>query len=423
MLRGVLALALALLGASEPVGARAWNRLATLAPEQELLEPLPKTPPSGTVPATWYALRIDGGALDIQPVTRARVSRDVLTNAMGEPRQPAPTVQTLALPKDAWMAVQWRGEGKDIWLPPLVGRHANALPGTALLTAQWRQQVQLRQADGSEQTWTLFTDIERRPDGHLLAGSLQLMARSADASADLVLLPIAHGMAFQRQELLWVGLLPGDRKPSFVLKRTWLTGEEEHVVVLNGLQAIERRDTDAPWQIFRSGADDSAGSGRHPAEQTLPLPTSMTEGGQIRFNADAWNQALEEAQRSPLTPRRIARQASAIHGEPLEVWVDYVPRIDSGTAAARHQGSSATDTPWRGAVVMQLKFRGRTSVLLELDTLEEPLGMGVGHVSGGTPAISMRHTPHYNNSFNRWWIWDDKAGRFRRWLIEHSQGC
>ncbi len=422
-LQGALVLALALLGAAQAASALPWDRLATLTPEEALLEPLPKTPPSGAVPAVWYALRLDGGALDIQPVTRTRAARDVLTNATGKPRHPAPTVQTLALPKDAWMAVRWRGDGNDIWLPRLAGRHANALPATALLTAQWTQRLRLAQADGTAQDWELFTDVERRPDGQLLAGSLQLMARRGDSAEPIVLLPPAHGMAFQRQELLWAGLLPEDREPSFVLKRTWLTGEEEHVVVINGLQAIERRDADAPWQLFSSGVDDTDNGGRRPAGQTLPLPTSLNETGQISFDANAWNLALEEAQRRPLEPRRIAQNQTTLDGEPLQVWVDYLPRSSKAMAAADRKGSSATDLGWRGQMVMRAKFRGHTSVLIELDTLEDPLHLSVGLALGQTPAISMQHDPHYNNSFHRWWIWDDKAGRFKRWLIKHSQGC
>jgi hypothetical protein len=47
----------------------------------------------------------------------------------------------------------------------------------------------------------------------------------------------------------------------------------------------------------------------------------------------------------------------------------------------------------------------------------------IGLTQDGEVAIHMDYVPHYNNSFTRWWVWDEASARFRRWLDYQSQGC
>lgn len=411
------------------------QRLRAQAPEEWLEQP---NGPPGKLDRPWYALRLQGGALDVSAVTRTRASRDRFapgaapaSAAEGPPKQRFHAV--LDLPPGALLAVRpLYDEASDAALRALLGRHPNQLPTPALLTAQWRLALKPSSAAQGEAAWELFTDVQRRPDGQLLAGSLRLMARKGSDGPVTALMPPAHGMAFQRQELLWVGWLPGQSDPGLLVRRTLLTGEQEHLLILNGQITIARIDPDAPTVSFSSGVDDEAGFEQTPFAQKRP-PEYIAGQAALKFDAQEWVRLLESAQKTPLVARRLMQQQASLGQEPLKVFIDYLPRLafvtdadaDANTRAddAAARASSASPDNWGGSLLIKVEFRGKTSVLMEAGYLEDPLAITLGQASDGTPALLMDYGPHYNNSFSRSWIWDAAAGRFRRWTNRQSQGC
>lgn len=48
--------------------------------------------------------------------------------------------------------------------------------------------------------------------------------------------------------------------------------------------------------------------------------------------------------------------------------------------------------------------------------------LSVGVVNGKA-GVKIDHQPHYNNSFTRYWIFDETETRFRQLQSEQSQGC
>lgn len=400
--------------------------LRAQAPEDGLEQKAQRAPAKLARP--WFALRLDGKALDVSEVTRTRVSRDRSTqgDAGTLPSKPGakPHFQhVLDLPPGALMAVRpLYDEASDDALRVLVGRHASQLAGPALLTAQWRATLKPAATAQGQEDWELFTDVQRRPDGQLLAGSLRLLARKGSNGAVLELMPPAYGMAFQRQELLWLGWLPGSATPAVLLRRVLLTGEQEHLLILRGQITIARVDPDAPTVSFSSGVDEDAAFERTPFDQKRP-PEEIAAQAELQFAASEWVALMASAEQTPLVPRRLMQQQANLGKDTLKVSIDYLPRATRANPAAGSQASSASPDMWGGSLLVKVEFRGKASVLMEAGFLEDALSIRLGQASDGTPALHMDYGPHYNNSFTRSWIWDDSTGRFRRWTNRQSQGC
>lgn len=404
------------------------ERLRAISPE-ELLDAQPQRTPV-KLARPWFALRLRGTALEVSEVTRTQVSRDqfaaVQTGSASTLTPPKQKFQhVLDLPPGALMAVGMvYDQSSDASLRALVGRHPNLLASPALLTAQWRLSLPPAPSAQASERWELFTDVQRRLDGQLLAGSMRLMARQGSQGAVMELIPPAHGMAFQRQELLWLGWLPGQTAPGVLLRRVLLTGEEEHLLIVNDQIAIARHDPDAPTVSFTSGVDEDAGYEQIPFGQKRP---SEDIAGQatLQFDAQEWVRRMEAAEKTPLVPQRLMQQQTSLGNDVLKVFIDYLPRLTwtQGGDNATPEKSSASPNVWGGSLLVKVEFRGKTSVLMEAGFLEDPLSITLGLSSDGTPGLQMNYDPHYNNSFSRSWIWDDSAGRFRRWTNRQSQGC
>lgn len=402
--------------------------LRAVTPETWLNTQLRRTPVKLAQP--WFALRLQGTALDISEVTRTRVSRNRFVPMEAAPASPVEKSSqkfqhALDLPPGSLMAVSTRNDHPgDTTLRRLIGRHTNLLGSPALLTAQWRLALQPAPSAQAGEGWELFTDAQRRPDGQLLAGSMRLLARQGSQGAVMELMPPAHGMAFQRQELLWLGWLPAQTVPSVLLRRVLLTGELEYVLILGHQLAIARIDPDAPTVSFSSGVDEEAGFELIPFGQKRP-PEPISEQATLRFDAEEWVGLMEAAKKTPLVPRRLMQQQASLGKDTLRVFIDYLPRfaMPADTDDAGPRTSSAYPDNWGGALLIKVEFRGKTSVLMEAGFLEDPLTITLGTVSDGTPGLQMYYGPHYNNSFSLSWIWDDSAGRFRRWTNRQSQGC
>jgi hypothetical protein len=130
--------------------------------------------------------------------------------------------EQLALPNGAILGFHFRRidrPGPITTFAP--GKHLSALSVPIILGTELKQLITIR-----NETWTLTTTYQRRPDGQLLAESLSLIAINS-GGVQRVLVPPAAGMAFLRQELVWVGRISAGSIVDFVLRRIWLTGEIE----------------------------------------------------------------------------------------------------------------------------------------------------------------------------------------------------
>lgn len=212
--------------------------------------------------------------------------------------------------------------------------------------------------------------------------------------------------------------------PWFALRRVLLTGEEEHLWIVDGLIVMVRHDPDAPTTSFSSGVDDDAAYERTPAAQKRP-PELISGPATLQFDAQEWVQLMEAAEKTPLVPRRLMQQQASLGQDVLKVSIDHLPRLKlaAGNDDASPQTSSASPDTRGGSLLIKVEFRGKTSLLMEAGFLEEPLAITLGRARDGTPGLQMHYSPDYNHTFSRSWIWDDRAGRFRRWTNHQSQGC
>jgi hypothetical protein len=257
----------------------------------------------------------------------------------------------------------------------------------------------------------------RRKDNRLLAGSLAVIA-SGPGKERRVLVPPAAGMAFVRQELLWLGRMTPTQAIDLLLRRTWITGEVDYVLVLGNSMGFAYLDEDRPFMAFSSGADDSESFVRHTAQSRQP-PNGSFGVASFSVSAEAWNIAFQKLADSGL-PGTLVDRVLTLDAEPLRFTVEYLPRW-----SAEHgvRTSTTEDYSREGPLLIKVHFRGRTQVLLQTGSLEDgAFRLQVGHINGEA-AIQVSLSPRYNNSFVYYWVWSQIDGRFLRLLKSHSQGC
>jgi hypothetical protein len=258
--------------------------------DSELPENAP--PPPTLLKRAWYAVSLDGSTLvlDRSVTTRApdwqftQRSTSTQAHASTVKLNPlAPSRHALAMPEAAMLAFRL-----DEKMPFKAGRYPSVLPLPILLHDRWNAAFR---ANGKK--WTASTESVRRKDGALLAGSLQLVATS-DTGEKLVLVPPAHGMAFQRQELLWLGSLQSNSQLDVLLKRTWITGEIDYVLTIGKAIKSQTIDLDYPHTYFSSGVEESEGIATH-ISQKRPRPEGKFGVAAFSISEENWNQAVDGA--------------------------------------------------------------------------------------------------------------------------------
>ncbi len=364
-------------------------------------------------PGRWLAATLDEQGLVLAPVDGTR--RSDWTVLLQETATDPDTHRTrteftekkpaaLALPEGALLALQSEGAS--------AGRHANALEAPVLLREGWRRRVVLQ-----GEHWLLEAEARRGADGRLLAGSMSLMATKLGEMQRTELLPPAVGMAFQRQELLWVGRTAGQGLPDLLLRRTWITGEVDYVTVMAGERAVATLDADHPWQKFSSGIEEAASTARH--AQARPLVGGRFGMAAFKLGEEEWNAALARQAQAATSATLFDRQLR-LDDEALRFTADYLPRWEGGESAGN---STAPGFAWGGPAVLKVHFRGTTQALMQTGMQDgSPMRVQVGRL-GGEPAIEVQYQPHYNNSFVQRWVWDANERRFVRLLKQQDQGC
>lgn len=381
-------------------------------------------PPPSELPFQWYSVSIDSGNLRVDSATRTRspdwtvVRRSTGVTEIGgtvadSTAATEPARHALALPTSALLAFRFDG-GEPITSSPLIpfGTYPSAAP-PFLLSADLRVAV----AIGNE-SWTLSTEHARRKDGQLLAGSLALAATSPSGER-LILVPPAAGMAFLRQEVLWVGRVTSSSLPSLILRRTWVTGEIDYVVTFDGAIGYARFDPDRAMRSFSSGVEEYESFERHVAQRRQP-PNGKFGAAALAMSEDLWNASFERITETGLPGTLLDRQLSANAAGPVRFTVEYLPRW---TAGDKERSSTNPEFFWEGPLLVKIHFRGKSQVLLQLGNLDGgPFRIQLDQLNGEL-AIEAAVSPHYNNSFVYYWIWSEADGRFLRLLSSHSQGC
>lgn len=264
-----------------------------------------------------------------------------------------------------------------------------------------------------ERKWNFFARHKSRPDGKLLAGSIEIVAElDLPSNHRRVLLPPALGMAFAKQELLWLGDLNADGEPDLLLRRTWVTGEMDYVLVVSPMLATAYYDPDHPDHYSTSLDGNSYIWHRDQAE---PSPIKFIRSGQFSIGEEEWVRHLPDSEAQ--LPKEIADRQFRLNGETIRFSLEHLPRLQIGNE------SSAYHETWTGTVLVRVTFRGKSQVLMQASQPSEGLfSLSVGVVNG-KPSVKIDHQPHYNNSFTRYWVYDEKMARFRRLRDEFSQGC
>lgn len=380
--------------------------------------------PPARLPPGWFAVALEHGALRLQAVTQTRPSdwSLVTTRTPEEPAgaaamsRPAPSSvleparHALDLPPGALFGFRFAADTTAARsVKP--GAHTSLVPATLL-----RVDTRLAVVRGDER-WTITTESKTRPDGALLAGSLALVATNAQGQRR-VLVPPADGMAFARQELLWLGTLAGGGGLDLLLRRTWLTGQVEHVLVVGGAAGHGVDDADRPYAVFASGIEATSGLERH-RDQPRQRPGERFGSAAFAVDEEAWNRELQRLEGAGAAGTLLDRRLT-LAGEALRFTVEHLPRWRAAEAEAN---SSPPDRHWSGPLLVKVHFRGRSQVLLETGALDGGPTRVQVDLLNGEPAVQLQIWPHYNNNFLHTWVWSERDGRFLRLLTRQDQGC
>jgi hypothetical protein len=308
----------------------------------------------------------------------------------------------LKLPADALLA--FRHEEREDTQRVKAGRYATMVPSGTVISDGWHSDLRI-----GEKRWRIEAEYQRRKDGRLLAGSMVLTLAEHDGTNARELLPRANNQAFERQELLWLGNFNADDLPEMVLKRTWITGEIDHVLIVGSRFYTLNFDPDSPYAAFSSGVEESFSITR-PLAQTNPFPAGKFGAGAFSVPEQRWNGVLDQ---KPELPLLLEDRTLPLDGEPVRFSFEYVPMAQTDR--------TSIDNFWGGPILVRVHFRGKSQVLMQTGFQDgEPFRVQVDLIQG-KPAIQVSHRPHYNNSFTRYWIHD--GTRFRRLSIQQDQGC
>jgi len=423
-LAALLVFGLSLWGGLAPAPARALamddgvTRLTLLGPDEDLDVPQPaegmKPPaPPMKLPIPWMAVSLQEGQLVLQAVTKTRVPVTRKTEVYSIPAEQPPSAlaprHALAVPDGTLFSARLVREAagqETALLQP--GRHASLMqgPGPELLHDRFRKTVKVA---GRE--WQLATTVQRRADGAIRAGSLNLVVTSPKGERrELPML--SPGEPYSRQELVWAGEVTPGTGLDLLIRQTLLTGQQQYVWHVRGTAARVVLDGDHPHKVFSSGVDGYA-SHEQEAAQTRARPQGRFGVAAVSLDEAAFNQALAAADAKDL-PVNLHDSVLMLDGERMRVSIDFLP---TGKFA------SGSDEPARSPVAtVRVSFRGMTQVIGLIGALDGGFKLQIDKLQG-EPAIQIEHWPHYNNQFVHHFIWDAALGRFVRLSIQHSQGC
>ncbi len=363
----------------------------------------------------WYGVSYNDSQLEISPVSKTRTPDWLLAVGKGSSTPGSMTHTSFGitgsafdLPADALFAIKLEdAEIKPVLIKP--GKYPTLLHDAGILQEGWKSALNLR-----GKKWILSTRYKHRPQGGLLAGSMELLATDEGGNTT-VLIPQATGMAFNRQELLWVGDISADVTPDVLIKRTWVTGEIDYVLRIGAVFNSLYIDPDDAYQAFSSGVDDYLHVSKN-IRQHLPIPGGIFGQSAFVITEEAFNTALESAEKKgggTLEDRQLK-----INENVMRFTFEYLPRAISNDVSSQSRAAF-----WDGAVSVKVHFQGKTQTIMQMPGLDGgQLKVQIDKIDG-RPAIQIQSSPHYNNSFEHYWIWQADDARFVRLLTNQMQGC
>lgn len=369
----------------------------------------------------WYSLSLHGDKLVLKkagpprPSDQMQVSgklADTLLAGQALRRQPKPYGMSVSCASDSLLLLRVRNEGGKQF-PLEEGEFQSVLPA-GLLQEGWQAQARL-----GDKEWNFTVGVEKRPDGKLLAGSLSLLARKEGKGVGTgmqTLLSPSPGMAFNRQDLLWLGDVNRDGEPDFLLKRSIISGEIEYLLVISPLLGMTGEDPDHPVEYSSSGVEPESNSLSWHKDYPPPGNFQFVRKGKFSISEQEWKAQLPDD--SAKLPKLLAETQFKLNGETMRFTLEHLPR-----AGGNATSTSLTSFSWGGSVLLRVSFRGKSQVLTQLAAPNEGAHtINIGMI-GAQPAVLLDYNPHYNNSMAWYWIYDSQQARFRRFLRQHSQGC
>jgi hypothetical protein len=399
----------------------------------EELGELGELAPPAKLKFQWYSVSLlKNGSLEIGSVTQTRSPDWIVTvePSEDEPVAPVSHAHTLALPDSALLGFRFLGEddaGKNQEEPATHPQRVRlgTYPSAAqpfVLTTGTRIPITI-----GKESWILFTEYERRNDGRLLDGSVALVA--TDPSGErMVLVPPAVGMAFTRQEVLWIGRIatrirePKENvPPSFILRRTWITGEVDYIVVIEGETGYAYFDPDRAIQSVSYCQE--RGAARHVVQHRQP-PTGEFGSAAFKVPLDVWTNLEKQISATGLPGTLFDRQL-VVNGETIRFTFEYLPSFEIAEDASIQDTSRSPYYPW-GKVLVKVHFRGKSQVLTgssaDGSDGDFPFRVQVGQLNGEL-AIRAEAYPTYCTHLLYYWVWSEADGRFLRLLKSDSQCC
>ena len=423
--------------------------------------------PPAKLPYWWYSASINGGNLKIEPVTQTRQSDWIVTrrpinpsaNSGADGNAKSTPNHSLDLPGPALLGFRFSDRLSDIYgykdlitSPPLIpfGTYPSAA-APFLLTTDLRVPI-----GKGKDSWILSTEYIRRKDGKLLAGSLSLIATNPSGERMVVVPP--GGGAFIRQEVLWVGRIAARTRnipkdsvlPSLIMRRTWLTGGIDYVVVIDGAIGGANFNPDRPTS-FSNFADDDEVESRHITQHRQP---PSDEFGVIALDVlgvreELWD-ALSRIEATGMPGMLFDRQL-VMNTEPVRFTIEYLPVYSE----SRWHTSSGEEIFWQAQALLKVHFRGKSQVLLQvagvgIDSLRVHIGQLLTFafvmslvvmakprplagfktksvteltrrlVNGGLAIQASTNFEH--TGFSDYWVWSEADGRFLNFFGE-SGGC
>ncbi len=402
---------------------KSFGLTLTLPGNEIALESNTSAPPPTSLSENWYSVSLERGELVVDTVTKTRDPDSVVvtrklsgssTNLAVPQEMDNNPRHALALPVGAILGFRFSDSGYPDSKPPTIriGRHASLLATPVLLRANWRQDVNLDSG-----RWSVGTEHERRKDGQVLAGSMSIVAFSPQSERHM-LVPPARVMTFARQELLWLGQMTSTKTLDLILRRTWVTGEVDYVLIVGNSKGFAYLDQDRPFKSFSSGIGEYETFERHSSQSRQP-PGKLNTKSSFSISEGFWNSALGKLDENDL-PGTIADRLLKLNSEPVRFTFEYVPYLRT---RANEASSTNPDYVWEGPLHVKIHFRQTSQVLLQASSLDGGgFGVTVGYMNGEI-AIGISMSPHYNNSFTYYWVWSEIDGRFLRLLKVQLQGC
>ena len=186
----------------------------------------------------------------------------------------------------------------------------------------------------------------------------------------------------------------------------------DYVLVVSPMLATAYYDPDHP-DVYSTSLDGNSYTWHK--DRTEPTPIKFIRSGQFSIGEEEWGRHLPDGEVQ--VPKEIADRQFKLSGESIRFSLEHLPRLQGG------KESSAFHQTWAGTVLVRVTFRGKSQVLMQASQPSEGLfSLSVGIVDG-RPSVKIDHQPHYNNSFTRYWMYDETAMRFRRLRDEFYQGC